>query len=66
MQTSYDLMLTLDSLLRETASRTEGFDEGFSPEIRPADPRFGDYQANGILPFAKKRGLNPQPRRLHR
>lgn len=60
MQTSYDLMRTLDSLLRETASRTEGFDEGFSPEIRPADPRYGDYQANGILPFAKKRGLNPR------
>ena len=60
MQISYDLNGALDRTLRETASRTDGFDEDFSPEIRPADLRFGDYQANGVLPFAKKHGLNPR------
>ena len=60
MQISYDLTGALDRTLRETASRTDGFDEDFSPEIRPADLRFGDYQANGVLPFAKKHGLNPR------
>ena len=60
MQISYNLTGALDRTLRETASRTDGFDEDFSPEIRPADLRFGDYQANGVLPFAKKHGLNPR------
>lgn len=60
MDISYDLTRVLDRTLRETASRTEGFGQDFSPEIRPADPRFGDYQANGVLPFAKKNGLNPR------
>ena len=60
MQISYDVTGALDRTLRETASRTDGFDENFSPEIRPADLRFGDYQANGVLPFAKKHGLNPR------
>ena len=60
MQISYNLTGALDRTLRETASRTDGFDEDFSPEIRPAALRFGDYQANGVLPFAKKHGLNPR------
>ncbi|MBT3568937.1 MAG: arginine--tRNA ligase [Opitutae bacterium] len=60
MQISYNLTGALDRTLRETASRTDGFDEDFSPEIRPADLRFGDYQANGVLPFAKKHGQNPR------
>jgi len=32
----------------------------FSPEVRPADPRHGDFQANGILGYAKARKLNPR------
>lgn len=28
--------------------------------MRAADPRFGDYQANGVLPAAKKLGRNPR------
>ncbi|MDR1596039.1 MAG: arginine--tRNA ligase [Puniceicoccales bacterium] len=32
----------------------------FSPDVRQADPRFGDFQANGILPYAKAHGLNPR------
>jgi arginyl-tRNA synthetase len=35
--------------------------EEFSPEIRPSDPRFGDFQANGVLQYAKKHGQNPRP-----
>ena len=37
-----------------------GITEGFDPVIRPADPRFGDYQSNGVLPYAKSRKLNPR------
>jgi len=32
----------------------------FSPEVRPADPRHGDFQANGVLGYAKARKLNPR------
>lgn len=34
--------------------------DGFEPDVRAADPRFGDYQANGVLPAAKKLGRNPR------
>src|SRR5258705_13436286 len=33
---------------------------GAPAPIRPADPRFGDYQANGIMAVAKQRGENPR------
>ena len=29
------------------------------PIVRVSDPRFGDFQANGLLPFAKQNRLNP-------
>jgi len=32
----------------------------FQAEIRPADPRFGDFQANGVLGFAKRNKTNPR------
>jgi arginyl-tRNA synthetase len=51
----------LDTLLRLAATKTPGFDATtFNPEIRPADPRFGDYQANGILAHAKSAKANPR------
>jgi arginyl-tRNA synthetase len=34
--------------------------ENFAPEIRPSDPKFGDFQANGALQYAKKHGQNPR------
>ncbi|MDR1232897.1 MAG: arginine--tRNA ligase [Puniceicoccales bacterium] len=32
----------------------------FSPDVRQADLRFGDFQANGVLPYAKLHRLNPR------
>lgn len=32
----------------------------FDPEVRIADPKFGDFQANGILAFAKNHKKNPR------
>ncbi|MDR2844784.1 MAG: arginine--tRNA ligase, partial [Puniceicoccales bacterium] len=49
----------LDALLRSTAA-TVGFGTDFNPEMRPADPRFGDYQANGVLAHAKSAKANPR------
>jgi arginyl-tRNA synthetase len=50
----------IESALSTIAAQTEGFGSEFVPGVRPADPRFGDYQANGVLAFAKKNGLNPR------
>jgi arginyl-tRNA synthetase len=49
----------LDTSLRK-AAEAAGLTGEFEPVVRPADPRFGDYQANGILPYAKKNKLNPR------
>jgi arginyl-tRNA synthetase len=32
----------------------------FSPEVRTADPRHGDFQANGVLAYAKREKQNPR------
>jgi arginyl-tRNA synthetase len=52
----------LDALLRTAAVTTPEFGgaSNFNPEIRPADPRFGDYQANGVFSFAKTVRANPR------
>ncbi|MDR3228857.1 MAG: arginine--tRNA ligase [Puniceicoccales bacterium] len=51
----------LDALLRKAAAQTPLFgDAPFAPEIRPADPRFGDFQANGVLAHAKALKANPR------
>ena len=34
--------------------------EIFQADIKPADPRFGDFQSNGVLPYAKKTNQNPR------
>jgi arginyl-tRNA synthetase len=50
----------LDAALRVAAANTPGFEAEFNPEVRPADPRHGDFQANGVLGFAKARKQNPR------
>ena len=50
----------LDTILRCVAGTVGGFSSAFSPEMRPADPRFGDYQANGVLAEAKRAKANPR------
>ncbi|MEN8662063.1 MAG: arginine--tRNA ligase [Lentimonas sp.] len=51
---------TIESELTAIAAETEGFGPEFAPGVRPADPKFGDYQANGVLGLAKKNGVNPR------
>ena len=50
----------LDTILRRVAGTTPGFTADFTPEMRTADPRFGDYQANGVLAEAKRAKTNPR------
>jgi len=50
----------LDAALRAAAKNVPGFDADFAPDVRTADPRHADFQANGVLPFAKSRKQNPR------
>ena len=60
METPLNLVKFLNEVVLKTAQSLNTFGEAFSPEVRIADPRFGDYQANGVLPYAKKNRLNPR------
>ncbi|KXU36459.1 arginine--tRNA ligase [Cephaloticoccus primus] len=58
---SFNLAAELDAALKHAATAA-ALDEAdtFSPEVRPADPRHGDFQANGVLPYAKAHKQNPR------
>ncbi|MBC2608216.1 arginine--tRNA ligase [Pelagicoccus albus] len=59
MQDWFDVAKKIDSLVQEAAA-SAGLEDTFSAEIRSADPRFGDLQANGALPYAKRAKTNPR------
>ncbi len=43
------------------AAHEKGFDlEIFTADVKLADPKFGDFQANGALPYAKRTQSNPR------
>lgn len=50
----------LEGVVRKAASGIELLGPDFDPILRTADPRFGDFQANGVLPVAKKARTNPR------
>ncbi len=60
MHVPFDLSAPLDAALREAAARAGLEAAGFDPELRTADPRHGDFQANGVLAYARARKLNPR------
>lgn len=56
----FDVASSLDTRLL-AAARGLGWDaSSFAPEVRTADPRFGDFQANGVLAHAKRTRQNPR------
>ncbi len=60
MHVAFNLAADLDAALLN-AAKTAGLEAGgFVPEVRTADPRHGDFQANGVLGYAKARKLNPR------
>lgn len=45
----------------QAAAASLGLDVSqFAPDVRPADPQHGDFQANGVLPYAKQTRQNPR------
>jgi arginyl-tRNA synthetase len=59
MQIPFNPADLLDQAVRQ-AALAAGLPDDFDPVVRPADPRFGDYQANGVLPYAKRNKINPR------
>ena len=57
MESSYDYSLKINEVITKTAHSIDEFKKNFDPQVRVADERFGDFQANGVLPYAKKNGL---------
>lgn len=46
--------------IAKNAAKNAGLEDDFDPIIRPADPKFGDFQANGALQYAKAHKENPR------
>jgi arginyl-tRNA synthetase len=61
MHPAFDLIGELEKALK-AAAPSAGLDSGtFEPGVRTADPRHGDFQANGVLAEAKRAGKAPRP-----
>ncbi|MBC2600737.1 arginine--tRNA ligase [Puniceicoccus vermicola] len=60
MTPAFDLQYSITTWIQESAQELPDFPENFDPVVRPADPRFGDFQANGVLPLAKQLKTNPR------
>ena len=61
MPASFNLAVELDAALKSAAAAAGLADAAeFAPEVRTADARHGDFQANGVLGYAKARKLNPR------
>jgi arginyl-tRNA synthetase len=60
MHVPFNLAADLEAALK-TAASAAGFDTAsFAPDVRTADPRHGDFQANGVLAYAKREKQNPR------
>ncbi len=60
-ETVFFLSHHLEALLNESFQALEGKAcKPFVPDIRLADPQFGDFQANGLLSYAKQTQQNPR------
>lgn len=60
MHVSFNLASLFDAALK-TAATACGLDAAdFAPEVRTADPKHGDFQANGVLPYSKRTKKNPR------
>lgn len=60
MHVSFNLAAELDSALKAAASAAGLEAASFNPEVRVADAKHGDFQANGVLGYAKARKQNPR------
>ena len=60
MAPAFNFSETLESVISD-AAKGLGWDmSAFAPDVRPADPSHGDFQANGVLAYAKSTRKNPR------
>lgn len=55
-----DIRKHLNELIYADSQKTEGFSPEFEPAVSVSDPKFGDFQANGVLGYAKKNKQKPR------
>lgn len=60
MHLGFNLASELETALSAAASAAGLDAKKYSPDVRTADPKHGDYQANGALAYAKQAGENPR------
>jgi arginyl-tRNA synthetase len=60
MPVPFNFATAIAADLREAACALEIDNAIFAPDVRMADPRHGDFQANGVLPYAKRTQQNPR------
>lgn len=56
----FSLEKYLQNKLVCAAQKLSIFGSDFDPEVRPADERFGDFQANGVLSYLGRKKENPR------
>ncbi|HQU09877.1 MAG TPA: arginine--tRNA ligase, partial [Opitutales bacterium] len=56
----YQLLSYFEQAIFLISNGLEDFGPTFKPDLRIADPRHGDFQINGVLPWAKRQGKNPR------
>ncbi|MBE2213553.1 MAG: arginine--tRNA ligase [Opitutaceae bacterium] len=67
MDVWFDVAHHLETALKAAAAELGWPAGSFTPDVRTADPRFGDFQANGVLSYAKASatpGTKQNPRAL--
>ena len=60
MDISLDIREQISDIVKRIARESEAFGPDFEPDVRLADPRHGDFQVNGVLPWAKEKKTNPR------
>ncbi|HLP08425.1 MAG TPA: arginine--tRNA ligase [Opitutaceae bacterium] len=60
MALPFNVAAEIENAVKAAAAQA-GFDLAlFAPDVRPADPAHGDFQANGVLAYAKRQKQNPR------
>ncbi len=60
MEPWFDVQTNLEKIVRKAVAEMSISHTDFDASIRLADPRFGDFQVNGALSYAKKSQQNPR------
>ena len=60
MEPWFDIQTNLEKTIREVTAEMNIPVADFDTSTRLADPRFGDFQVNGALSYAKKKQQNPR------